>query len=319
MSALYYEQLALDWSPQKAVDRQFALIGFIVVVVMLAIGVTLSLIPVPETQRAARNVIPERIANFLLEKKKAEPKVEKPKPEPGIKPRPKPKPKVKKEQAKKKSDKPLTKTQKEAREIAAESGLLALSDELSDLMDTSDITEMVGGKVISNNASATQAVSPDGDLLLAEASQGSGGVNESEYTVTVGRTALVSREVTQLNEPLAKLDNPDQTAKAKDKTKPRTADARREEDITLIFDQNKGKLYSVYNRALRKNPGLKGKIILQLTIAPNGKVVKIKVISSELDDTKLEAGLLSRIRLFDFGTKDVEQMTVTYPIEFLPS
>lgn len=319
MSALYYQQLALDWSPQKAVDKQFALIGFIVVVVMLAIGVTLSLIPVPETQRAARNVIPERIANFLLEKKKAEPKVEKPKPEPVIKPRPKPKPKVKKEQAKKKSDKPLTKTQKEAREIAAESGLLALSDELSDLMDTSDITEMVGGKVISNNASATQAASPDGDLLLAAASQGSGGVNESEYTVTVGRTALVSREVTQLNEPLAKLDNPDQAAKAKDKTKPRTADARREEDITLIFDQNKGKLYSVYNRALRKNPGLKGKIILQLTIAPNGKVVKIKVISSELDDTKLEAGLLSRIRLFDFGAKDVEQMTVTYPIEFLPS
>jgi protein TonB len=186
-------------------------------------------------------------------------------------------------------------------------------------MDTSDISEMVGGRVIANNASVALAANPDSDLLTADASQGSGGVNESEYTVTVGKTALVSRAVTQLNEPLAKLDSADQGAKAKQQSKSRTADARREEDITLIFDRNKGKLYSVYNRALRKNPGLKGKIILQLIIAPNGKVIEIKVLSSDLDDPKLESGLLSRIRLFNFGAKDVEQVTVTYPIEFLPS
>jgi protein TonB len=224
-----------------------------------------------------------------------------------------------KEPPKKKSDKPLTETQKKAREIAAESGLLALSEELSDLMDTSDITQMVGGKVISNTASASLTASPDTELLLAEADQGSGGVNENEYTTIVGRTALLSREVTRITQPLAGLDNPDQASEAQEKTRDRVADARREEDITLIFDRNKGKLYSVYNRALRKNSGLKGKIILQLTIAPNGKVISIKVISSELNDPKLESGLVSRIKLFNFGAKNVEQMTVTYPIEFLPS
>ena len=316
MSSLYYDRLALEWSPQKDLDKQFLFITIVVVLTMVIIGVYLSSIPVPETQRTTRNVIPERIANFILEKKKTEPKVEKPKPKPIEKPKPKPKAKVKKQQPKKKSDKPLTETQRKAREIAAESGLLALSDELSDLMDTSDITEMVGGKVISNILGASQAATPDTDLLVAKASQGSGGVNASEYTTTIGKTVLLSREITQVTQPLAKVE---ETPRVQAKNKTRTADARREEDITLIFDQNKGKLYSVYNRALRKNPGLKGKIILQITIAPDGKVIKIKVVSSELNDPKLESGLLSRIKLFDFGARNVEQVTVTYPIEFLPS
>jgi TonB family protein len=293
VSSLYYDRLALEWSPQKDLDKQFLFITIVVVLTMVIIGVYLSSIPVPETQRTTRNVIPERIANFILEKKKTEPKVEKPKPKPIEKPKPKPKAKVKKQQPKKKSDKPLTETQKKAREIAAESGLLALSDELSDLMDTSDITEMVGGKVISNILGASQAATPDTDLLVAKASQGSGGVNASEYTTTIGKTVLLSREITQVTQPLAKVE---ETPRVQAKNKTRTADARREED-----------------------PGLKGKIILQITIAPDGKVIKIKVVSSELNDPKLESGLLSRIKLFDFGARNVEQVTVTYPIEFLPS
>ncbi|MCL6569647.1 MAG: hypothetical protein K6T35_12430 [Meiothermus silvanus] len=34
---------------------------------------------------------------------------------------------------------------------------------------------------------------------------------------------------------------------------------------------------------------------------------------------ELERKLLARIRQFDFGAKDVETMTVTWPVDFLPS
>lgn len=34
---------------------------------------------------------------------------------------------------------------------------------------------------------------------------------------------------------------------------------------------------------------------------------------------ELEAKLLARIRQFDFGAKDVDQMIVTWPVDFLPS
>lgn len=41
--------------------------------------------------------------------------------------------------------------------------------------------------------------------------------------------------------------------------------------------------------------------------------------SGELNNIKLESGLVARIKRFDFGSNSVEQVTVLFPIEFLPS
>jgi hypothetical protein len=87
----------------------------------------------------------------------------------------------------------------------------------------------------------------------------------------------------------------------------------------MIFDRNKGSIYSVYNRALRKDPSLKGKIVLRLTIAPSGKVTRCDLVSSELADPALGKKIASRVKLFDFGDKDVTEITITYPIDFLPA
>lgn len=69
MSSVYYEQLALDWSPENKDNKQFNLIVFVVVSVMLLTGIVISSVTVPNESRAARNVVPERIANFIIEKK----------------------------------------------------------------------------------------------------------------------------------------------------------------------------------------------------------------------------------------------------------
>ena len=91
------------------------------------------------------------------------------------------------------------------------------------------------------------------------------------------------------------------------------------EEIQMVFDRNKGAIYSVYNRALRQDPALQGKIVLRLTIAPSGKVTRCDVVSSELHDVALEKKISQRIKLFDFGSKDVSQVTINYPIDFLPA
>jgi protein TonB len=75
----------------------------------------------------------------------------------------------------------------------------------------------------------------------------------------------------------------------------------------------------MYGRAIHKEPGLQGKVVLELKIAPGGNVIDCKIISSELKTPELEAKLLARIRQFDFGAKDVDQMIVTWPVDFLPS
>lgn len=71
----------------------------------------------------------------------------------------------------------------------------------------------------------------------------------------------------------------------------------------MVFDRNRGSIYSIYNHVLRKNPGLKGKIVLRLTISPSGKVTFCELVSSELADPVLGEKITSRIELFDSGAK----------------
>jgi len=91
------------------------------------------------------------------------------------------------------------------------------------------------------------------------------------------------------------------------------------EDVRLVFERNKGSIYAIYNRALREEPGLQGKVVLKLSISPEGQVTEVRIESSDLKAPELEAKLLARIRQFDFGAKDVNQMIVSYPVDFLPS
>ncbi|VAW68098.1 Ferric siderophore transport system, periplasmic binding protein TonB [hydrothermal vent metagenome] len=315
-----YEQLALRWRPEGRSDFNFKIITAIVVSVLFLVAVVLSSIDVPDKKREARHVVPERIANFILEKKeKPKPKIEKPKPKPEPRPKPKPKPKVKKIVEKKINKKPLTKTQKKARKKAADSGLLALGNELADLMDTDDVSSMVGGKVKASSAAASRAGSNNKALLMADAGKGSGGVNASDYASGVGSTRLSQQELTQVRQSLISPAAERSAKDAKRRKKSRTGGVRSEESVAMVFEQNKGKLHSIYNRERRKDPTIKGRIVLEITISPSGKVSRVKIVSSELNNKNLERRLISRIKRFKFGAMKVETVTVTYPIDFLPS
>ena len=86
-----------------------------------------------------------------------------------------------------------------------------------------------------------------------------------------------------------------------------------------FFSKTKDGIFNLYNLALRKNPSLAGKVVIELTISPGGQVTVVKVLSSELGDEKLERKLALRIKKFKFANAEVAEITVTYPIDFLPS
>lgn len=316
-----YNELAYEWKPTGKRDTRFLSIVVGSLIFALLIGVLLESIQVPEEDRNANKVIPERIAEFILEKEKQKPIVipePKPEPKPKLEPIEKPKPRVKKKQETE-SQKPLTKEQKKAREKAQDSGLLALSGELADLIDTSEINTMVGGKVAKKSVPAKVA-SLDKSVLNKGVSEGSGGVrSESFGDATVASTQLSQQEILAVRQSLLAGDAVEQVAQNDSQESTANGSYRSEEEITLVFDQNKSKLYSIYNRERRRNPGLKGKIVLELTISPEGKVTAVNVVSSELNNPKLERSLLARIKLFKFSSDKSEPITVTYPIEFLPS
>jgi len=56
-----------------------------------------------------------------------------------------------------------------------------------------------------------------------------------------------------------------------------------------------------------------------LTIDPNGKVIRVNILSSELGDKALERKLVLKIKRFKFSKANVAEIIVTYPIEFVPS
>ena len=80
-----------------------------------------------------------------------------------------------------------------------------------------------------------------------------------------------------------------------------------------------GAIFALYNRALRVDPTLEGKLVLRLTIAPTGEVTFCEIVSSELGDLELERKLVQRVRLFRFEARDVEAITTTKPIDFFPA
>lgn len=307
MAAITYEYLALQWTPERKRDHRFNVLATIFIAVLLLLGIVVSNIELPKEERGARTVVPERVAKFILQKEK--PVKRKPKPIPKAKIRIKPKRKdIKK--------KPLTKKEKTARKKAADSGLLALGNELSDLIDTKSISAMVGKKVARSNTGNKQAII-NTNILSDNVAKGSGGVSSSDSTVIVGKTVLSKKERLTVRQSITSSDT--NVSRKVKKGAYRGEGLRSEEDIAIVMDQNKSQLHSLYRRARRSNPGLKGKIVLAITILPSGQVSKIEIRSSELNDPRLESRLIARIKRFNFGAQGVEKLTVTYPIEFLPS
>lgn len=95
---------------------------------------------------------------------------------------------------------------------------------------------------------------------------------------------------------------------------------RTDEEIQIVFDRYKAALYRLYNRELRKDPTLRGQLVLRLTIEPDGSVSLCQLQSSDMGAPMLAEQIVDRVRTFDFGAKDgIVAMTIIYPIDFLPA
>ena len=131
-----------------------------------------------------------------------------------------------------------------------------------------------------------------------------------------GGTGLVARATTEIENPVAAIG---QAAGGARRTGSSGKASRSREEIELVFDKNKGAIFALYNRALRSDPTLEGKLVLRLTIAPTGEVTFCEVVSSELENEDMERKLVQRVLLFRFEARDVEPITTTKPIDFFPA
>jgi TonB family protein len=310
VAQLSYHSPYLPWSVSQEEKRRFRKIVLWVFSLCLVLALVVPFLPVPEVDREKAETLPPRLAKLVLERKKTKPPA--PVEAPVLAPEQQ---KTKKPPKPKKQMKPEKTVQdvQTARKKAERAGLLAFKDELAALRDNSVVAGLKKDKRL-QRGSGEKAPKPKRSVIVANPAKASGGINTSDLSRDTGGSTLSGRTSTKVSSPISRT----QQARAS-RSRNRRKASRTIEEIQLVFDRNKSAIYTIYNRALRKDPTLEGKVVLKITIKPSGKVTACEIVSSELGDPKLERKIVARVMLFDFGNKDVETMVVTYPIDFLPS
>jgi TonB family protein len=305
----------MTWGVANDDDRRFNRIARNNLLIVLVLGLVMPFLPLPEINKPLTEEEPPRLAKLIFEKEVIKPppppkvEVKKPLPKKVEKPKPVKKPEKKKVVVKK--PKPV-KPKVTARQKAQKSGLLALSDSLSDLRQNTNTKSFTNKNLSQAGGKASKT---ERSVLTAGTTSSSGGIKTASMSRNTGGGSLAGRSTTSVHSPTGNAE----TSTVGGKGKGSRGAGRSIEEIQMIFDRNKGSIYSVYNRALRKNPTLQGKVVLRLTIAPSGKVTRCDIVSSELGDPALASKITSRVKLFNFGAKDVKEVTITYPIDFLPA
>jgi len=315
----FYHSAVLPWTVSPQEEGRFRRILLLVFGTVLLLSLVVPLLPVPELSQEEVDEVPPRFAKLIMQEKPKPPpppvveKVE-PKPEPEKAVEKKPEPET--PQPKPRQEQIPPPPQVSAREKASRSGLLAMRDELADLR-ASAVVENLEKQPLHKAAGPESAAEERRSIITSQVAAGSGGINTSSLSRDTGGTQLAGRETTRVTAPVVSASVGRSGVAAED-AKTVALPARSSEEIQMVFDRNKGTLNAIYNRALRQNPALAGKVVLKLTIAPSGAVTACELVSSELDDPELERKLVARVQLFDFGQKSAAATTITYPIDFFP-
>lgn len=329
-------------------DRNYQRWLITLLCILLAISIIVPLIKVPELTREEKTQLPPQMARILLKPKPAKPIV-KPKP-PELKQPPKEPPKKSEkppEAVQKKSEaalkpppkktapklpppKPDKQTLQKAREKAEKSGLMKMKNELASLKQLT-----LPKPTLSHTVSkSTQAPSFSKKMIGKTSSKTANGLQQT--TQPINTTPSVNTQADHIKQhqtaQLAPTTNTENAADALAVLSAKTSNTvsskantqdkpgiRSESSIRKIFDENKSVIYALYHRALRKQPGLQGKLVVELLIEPSGVVSECSIVSSELNDPALERKLTLRIKMLNFGAQSVSTRKLTYSLDFLPS
>ena len=123
-------------------------------------------------------------------------------------------------------------------------------------------------------------------------------------------------EVTELAAVKAPPPSPDGV---EEEVRPEERDERSTRVISRVVAAHTGAIRYAYNRELRRNPALRGKIVLRFTIAAEGTVTACEVEETEMNWPSLEDALVKMVLGWQFPAIPEGTVTVSYPLVFFPS
>jgi protein TonB len=293
----YYRRYELPWSPSEETERRFRVILRNLGIAATIVAIILYFLPHAERVNNTES-LPERVVQLVIQ----------PPPPPPPPPPPKPEKPLEKVPETKAPPVPV-----DPRIKASKSGLLASMDDLAALRDQIDLDKFAKNQKNTTDPGDVSTVTRS--LITSKAGGTSGGISAPTSSgLASGSGSLKGIYTTQVKDPNLGAGGQAATRAGGSGKASRSAD-----EIALVFTKNKGAIDAMYARALRDNPALQGKVVIELTIAPSGDITAAKIISTELNDPEFENKLLARIRLFKFEAKDVAALTATKPIDFFPA
>lgn len=245
-------------------------------------------------------VAPKKVAIQKAEEKKEEEKKEE-------------KQEKKKPEEQKKREEPLTPQRELARAAVANKGLLGVITAKTKPLGLDDT---MFGEI--------EAISPDAwkgnpDMF------GSGGVatnvNTMDRADQLSRDIVASGPKTRERSASEIMSERKEALKESEREKREGQGALRRDEagVYRTVTSYNGGLRFLYNNALKKNPMLRGKITVRLTISAEGKVRKVEMTSSTLNFPELEEAIINRIYLWKFPeAKGSEDFTIPYTFDFAP-
>jgi hypothetical protein len=315
----------MPWMRRQEDDRRFqkSLLGTAVACLLLGLLIPYIELPLPERDQALE--VPERLARLIRKEPRPMPQPEpvpqqevaerppepqKVEPEPEAKVEPKPDARV--------AETPAPASEPESvRDQVASKGLLAFRESFSNLANSRPSAKLGSDARVSNAGEKASGL-PERAMVATQGPGSSGGINVSNLSrdVGTGEGSGALMEGVRLSRVASSI------AGSGGSDRPLSAGAiagRTDEEIQIVFDRYKAALYRLYNRELRKDPTLRGQMVLRLTIEPDGSVSLCELQDSDMGAPLLAEQVVQRVRDFDFGAKEVPSVTILYPIDFLPT
>jgi predicted flap endonuclease-1-like 5' DNA nuclease len=343
ISPVPYRAIIMPWTKEAESESRFRRVILVVLILCFVFGAPIPLIKIPIPDRSDTVVeIPKRLVQLVKEDlpkpapvKKLVPKEVQEEPK-QAKEKPKPTPDKQHKPDKKVPAKKQTKLASAkgggtaaARKTANHVGVLKFKDAFAGLMNETPVAKLGTEARLSNKSFRVkgQAVAQRSLVAIQGKGGSSGGISNFGVSRNIGNGNVgrlggggsgvgdgSGMGFVRVESAIANLEESSRP------TSDGLAGGRTDEEIQIVFDRYKAALYRIYNRELRKDPTLRGKILMRISIETNGSVSMCKVESTDLASPELVAKIVERIKRFNFGPKEgVPKMTILYPIDFLPA
>ncbi|MEE8109354.1 MAG: energy transducer TonB, partial [Gammaproteobacteria bacterium] len=246
----YYRVYELQWTPDAEQEARFRRTLRNTLAILLLLSLLIPWLPMPERSPEDIPEIPQRFARLVLERKVLPP----PPPPPVVRNEPEPV----SEQMAREQPKPVEVPPEvvpdrveKVRERASKAGLLPFAEALADLRSNEAVASVISNSQLSQGSGIAKRT--ERAVITSKVAGGSDGIRTSGFSRDTGGGGLNGRDTTTVVSTIGASGGGGGGSGRGG------AAGRSLEEIEMVFDRNKGAIFALYNRALRKDPALQGK------------------------------------------------------------